>query len=158
MEDCREDDRTDAGLSSSSRERRRKRDGNDGRARTTVSSSRRRCAIRLPPGNRTGCRVLREGRQRDGKDHRQTLATVVAVGPEDGLVCARDRVVFWVRCVPALVPRAAVRARVLHNHRTRQRDLPGVGVGPPVVRDRPSLHVRLVPQVQESGRQRVTPG
>ena len=28
-------------------------------------------------------------------------------------------------------------------------------VGPPVVQDRPSLHIRLVPQVQESGRRRV---
>ena len=113
---------------------------------------------RLPPGDRTGRRVLREGRQRDGEDHRRTLATVVAMGPEDGRVCARDRVVFWVHCVPASVPCAAVLARILHNHRTRRRDLPGVGVGPPVVRDRPSLHVRLVPQVQESGRRRVTPG
>ena len=65
----------------------------------------------LPPGNHTGRRVLRDGWQRDGEDHRRTLTTVIAVGPEDGRVRAHDRVVFWVRCVPASVPRAAARAR-----------------------------------------------
>ncbi len=113
---------------------------------------------RLPPGDCTGHPVLRDGQQHDGEDHRRTLAMVVAVGLEDGRGCARDRVVFWVCCVPASVPHAAVCARIVHHHRTQWRDLPGVGVGPPVVWDRPSLHLHLVPQVQERGRRRVTPG
>ena len=50
----------------------------------------------LPPGDRTGHPVLRDGWQHDGEDHRRTLAMVVAVGLEDGRGCARDRVVFWV--------------------------------------------------------------
>ena len=66
---------------------------------------------RLPPGNRTGHPVLQDKRQHDGEDHRRTLATIIAVGLEDGRGCARDRVIFWVRCVPALVPR-------VHHHRT----------------------------------------
>ena len=115
---------------------------------------------RLPPGDRTGHPILHDGWQHDGEDHRRTLATVVAVGLEDGRGRAHDRVVFWVRYVQHryLVPLCTRASCIIIGHNGVISPVPGVGVGPPVVRDRPSLHVRLVPQVQESGRQRVTPG
>ena len=78
--------------------------------------------------------------------------------PENGRVRSRRRGVIQVHGIPASVPCAAVRLRIVRHQRARRRVLPGVGVGVPFVGDGTGVCVRVIPQAQERRRRRVPIG